>query len=78
MESEELLKLLSKQWCSLNDLMKICKCGKNKALEVKKKILTKLLEDDYIIPSRDLPMKAVVDYLKIDIEYLVKMSNLTK
>ncbi len=78
MESKELLVLLSKQWCSLNDLMKICKCGKNKALEVKKKIITQLLKDGYIIPSRNLPMKAVVDYLKIDIDYLVKMSNLTK
>lgn len=78
MESEELIKLLSKQWCSLSDLMKICKCGRNKALEVRKIIQTKLLNDGYLLPSRNLPMKAVVDYLKIDIDYLVKMSNLTK
>ena len=71
MNSKELLILLSKQWYNLNDLMKICNCGKNKAIEVKKIILDNLLNEGYIIPSRYLPMKAVVDYLKIDIDYLV-------
>ena len=75
MDTDELLKILSKQWCSLNDLMKICKCGKNKALIVKNKIKDQLLEEGYLIPSRDLPMKAVVDILKIDIDYLKKMSE---
>lgn len=75
MDNNELLKILSKQWCSLNDLMKICKCGKNKALIVKNKIKDQLLEEGYLIPSRDLPMKAVVDILKIDIDYLKKMSE---
>ncbi len=78
MDSKELLEILSKQWCSLNDLMKICKCGRNKALEVKNVIKNKLLKDGYLLPSRDLPMKAVVDYLKIDLDYLVMMSNLNK
>ena len=75
MDNNELLKILSKQWCSLNDLMKICKCGKNKALIVKNKIKDQLLEEGYLIPSRDLPMKAVVDILKIDIDYLKKMAE---
>ncbi len=55
--------------------MKICKCGKNKALIVKNKIKNQLLDEGYIIPSRDLPMKAVVDILKIDIDYLREMSK---
>ena len=75
METNELLKILSQQWCSLNDLMKICKCGKNKALIDKNKIKNQLLDEGYIIPSRDLPMKAVVDILKIDIDYLREMSK---
>ena len=73
---EELLKILSQQWCSLNDLMKICKCGKNKALIVKNRIKKELLEEGYILPSRSLPMKAVGDNLKIDIDYLEKMSKI--
>lgn len=75
METNELLKLLSQQWCSLNDLMKICKCGENKALIVKNKIKKQLLDEGYILPSRSLPMKAVVDILKIDIDYLREMSK---
>ncbi len=75
METNELLKILSQQWCSLNDLMKICKCGKNKALIVKNKIKKQLLDEGYILHSRNLPMKAVVDILKIDIDYLREMSK---
>lgn len=78
MKANELLELLSQQWCSLNDLMKICKCGKNKALIVKNRIKNELLEGGYILSSRSLPMKAVVDKLKIDIEYLEKMSKMQK
>ena len=75
---DELLKILSQQWWSLNDLMKICKCGKNKALIVKNRIKKELLEEGYILPSRSLPMKAVVDKLKVDIDYLEKMSKMQK
>ena len=42
METNELLKLLSQQWCSLNDLMKICKCGKNKGEKKQPEILINL------------------------------------
>ncbi|MBR4260850.1 MAG: hypothetical protein IKQ33_02710 [Clostridia bacterium] len=78
MKANELLEILSQQWCSLNDLMKICKCVKNKALIVKNRFKKELLEEGYIIPSRSLPMKAVVDKLKIDIDYLEKMSKIQK
>lgn len=78
MKANELLEILSQQWCSLNDLMKICKCGKNKALIVKNRIKKELLEEGYILPSRSLPMKAVVDKLKIDLDYLEKISKIQK
>ena len=78
MNAEELLKLVSKQWCNLSDLMKILGCGRNKALEVKKQIKNKLINDGYIIPSNDLPMQAVFDILKIDINRLEKIISLNK
>ena len=55
--------------------MKICKCGKNKELIVKNKIKKQLLDEGYILPGKSLPMKAVVDILKIDIDYLREMSK---
>lgn len=78
MSVEETLKIITKQWCNLTDLMKLLGCGRNKALEVKKQIKDKLVNEGYYIPGNNLPMKAVVDVLKIDINYLIKMSNITK
>ena len=75
MNSQQILKLVSKQWCNLSDLMKLLNCGRNKALVVKNQIKNKLLEDGYIIPNYYLPMKAVVDILKIDLDYLEKVSK---
>ena len=48
--------------------MKLLGCGRNKALEVKKDIKDKLLNEGYYIPGNNLPMQAVVDVLKIDID----------
>ena len=76
MNANDMLNLISKQWCSLSDLMKILNCGRNKALVVKKQIKDRLISDGYIIPNNNLPMKAVIDILKIDIDYLKTISNI--
>lgn len=68
MNSKELLIMLSKQWCSLNDMMKICNCEKKQSNRNKKIILDNLLSEGYIIHSKYLPTEAVVDYLKINID----------
>lgn len=78
MNAEETLKLITKQWCNLADLMKLLGCGRNKALDVKKQIKDKLIEEGYFIPGNDLPMQAVVDVLKIDIDRLEKIINIIK
>ena len=78
MRVEETLKIITKQWCNLTDLMKLLGCGRNKAPEVKKQIKNKLVNEGCYIPGNNLPMKAVVDVLKIDINYLIKISNITK
>ena len=78
MKANELLILISKQWCTLSDLMKLLGCGRNKALEVKKDIKNKLINEGYYIPSNNLPMQAVIDILKIDIDKLEKIIELNK
>ena len=77
MSAEETMKIITKQWCNLTDLMKLLGCGRNKALEVKKQIKNKLINEGYFIPGNDLPMQAVVDVLKIDIYRLEKIIKLT-
>ena len=78
MSAEETMKIITKQWCNLTDLMKLLGCGRNKALDVKKQIKNKLINGGYFIPGNDLPMQAVVDVLKIDIDRLEKIINLSK
>ena len=67
MSAEETLKLISKQWCSITDLMKLLGCGRNKVIEVKKYNKDKLLNEGYYIPENNLPMQVVIDVLKNDI-----------
>ena len=78
MSAEETMKIITKQWCNLTDLMKLLGCGRNKALDVKKQIKNKLINEGYFIPGNDLPMQAVVDVLKIDIDRLERIIKLTK
>lgn len=37
MNAQETLKIITKQWCNLSDLMKLLGCGRNKVLDVKSK-----------------------------------------
>ena len=78
MNAQETLKIITKQWCNLSDLMKLLGCGRNKALDVKKQIKDKLISEGYFIPGNDLPMQAVVDVLKIDIDRLEKIISILK
>ena len=73
MNAQETLKIITKQWFNLSDLMKLLGCGRNKALDVKKQIKDKLISEGSFIPGNDLPMQAGVDVLKIDIDKLEKI-----
>ena len=70
MNASETLDLISKQWCNLNDLMQLGQFGRNTALKVKKEIKDKLTKQGYRLPNHLIPMKEVVDYLDININYL--------
>lgn len=70
MKAQETLNLISKQWCTLEDLMALGEFGRNSALKVKREIKSKLINQGYKIPSHVIPMKEVVDYLNININYL--------
>lgn len=70
MEAQETLNLISKQRCTLEDLMALGEFGRNSALKVKREIKNKLINQGYKIPSHVIPMKEVVDYLNININYL--------
>ena len=70
MTASETLDLISKQWCDLQDLMKLGQFGRNTALKIKREIKNKLVNQGYKIPNHLVPMKEVVDYLDINVNYL--------
>ena len=75
MDAKETLKLISKQWCSLDDLMHLTEIGKNNAVKLRKEIKDDLEKQGYLLPSNRLPMVEVVNKLKININYLEKMAK---
>ena len=75
MDARETLKLISKQWCDLNDLMKLAEIGKNNAVKLRRGIRNDLTLKGYILPNNRLPMIEVVNKLKININYLEKMAK---
>lgn len=76
MNAREILDLISKQWCSVEDLKKLSNLGNNNAYKLKKDIQEDLEMKGYILPKGLVPMCEVVKKLKIDIDYLNKISNL--
>lgn len=70
MSAEETLNLLAKQWCTLEDIMKLGHLGRNSALKAKKKIKENLERKGYLIPKSVVPTKEVVEFFDIDIPYL--------
>ena len=75
MDARETLKLISKQWCNLNDLMRLAEIGKNNAVKLRKEIKQDLINQGYTLPNNRLPMIEVVNKLKININYLEKMAK---
>lgn len=73
MSASETLELLSKQWCSLQDLMKLTNLGRNSALKIRKEIITDLEDKGYKLPCGLIPICEVVNKLNININYLQNM-----
>ena len=73
MSANETLELLSKQWCSLQDLMKLTNLGRNSALKIRKEFITDLEDKGYKLPCGLIPMCEVVNKLNININYLQNM-----
>lgn len=75
MTAKETLELLSKQQATLEDIIKICNVGRNKALEIRTNIKQSLIKQGYIVSNNLIPMSELIKAFHIDIDYLEKMSN---
>lgn len=72
MNAEETLNLISKTWCNINDLMKLTGSSRSSVLKIRNQIREQSNNEIY---TRDLPMNIVVDYLKIDVDYLKNVTT---
>lgn len=75
MNAKETLNLISKQWCDMSDLKKLTGLGQNNAVKLRNEIKVSLVSKGYSLPNKLLPMNEVVNYLKINIQYLQKMAK---
>lgn len=73
MPANETLELLLKQWCTLQDLMKLTNLGRNSALKIRKEIISDLEDNGYKLSCGLIPMCEVVNKLNININYLQNM-----
>lgn len=75
MTAVETLELLSKQWCTLQDLMKLTTLGRNSALKIRKEIITDLTDQGYKLTCNLIPMCEVVNKPNINVPYLKEWQN---
>jgi len=75
MTANELLNAINKQWATTKDIMLVGNIGENKALKIKKVINENLIKQGYVLPRNKVPMESVINYFKLNIDFLKKISN---
>lgn len=77
--ASEMLNVMAKQWATNDDICKIGNIGTNKALEIRRAIESEIKKNGYNLPRQSIvPMKNVIEYFQIDINYLKKLASLER
>lgn len=71
--AQEILNILDSQWADKKAIKQIGYVGDNKAWEIMNKIRANLENEGYYLPRGLVPMEKVVEYFKININYLKKL-----
>ena len=74
-EPKEILRTLNKLWLNTEDIRIVASVGVDRAREIKNTISEQLLNDGWYLPTGMVPSAKVVEYLKIDLKYLEKISS---
>ena len=72
MIAKEILEIISKPWCSNQDIMKIANVSATTASKIKQEIEKeyKKKEPNKYMPAYCIPTKEVIKYFDLDIEFL--------
>ena len=75
LDISQTLELVDKQWATNNDIMQLGFVGYSNARKISNAIRNDLIEKGYSLPRGLVPMKEVIKYFNIDINYLTKIKN---
>ena len=75
MNANEMIKIISKVWCTNEDLQKLSGLGITNTSKLKRKIKEEIEKKGKGLPKGLLPMSEVVKYLNIDIDYYKKIAE---
>lgn len=83
MIAKEILEIISKPWCSNQDIMKIANVSATTASKIKQEIEKEFRkkEPNKYIPAYCIPTKKLIKYFDLDIEflkYLINIDNTSK
>ena len=72
MIAKEILEIISKSWCTNQDIMKIANVSATTASKIKQEIEKEFRkkEPNKYIPAYYIPTKEVIKYFDLDIEFL--------
>ena len=75
MNANEMIKIISKVWCTNEDLQKLSGLGITNTSKLKIKIKEEIEKNGKVLPKGLLPMSEVVKYFNIDIDYYKKIAE---
>ena len=75
LSADDMLEILNSQWATVQDIMKIGAVGRNKARDIKSKIANEITINGFTLPNNLVPMEKVIDYFKINVDFLVSINN---
>lgn len=80
MIAKEILEIVSKPWCSNQDIMKIANVSATTANKIKQEIEKEFRkkEPNKYMPAYCIPTKEVIKYFDLDIEFLKSLVFLDK
>lgn len=74
-QADEMLEILNKQWATIQDIMKIGALGRNKARYIKNEIERNIKDQGLKLPNNLVPMEKVIEYFKINLDFLVTINK---
>ena len=78
MIAKEILEIISKPWCSNQDIMKIANVSATTASKIKQEIEKEFRkkEPNKYMPAYCIPTKEVIKYFDLDVEFLKSLINI--